>query len=121
MGRRKAEDEPNISLPPPAKTLEGRENQLIAAAMDLAEKRIAEGTASAQEVVHFLRAGSVTTQLQMEKIRGENNLLKSRIKELESRTTGESIYAEALKAFRGYAGVDPVDPEADDYGHTDLY
>lgn len=114
MVRRKPE-EPTKPLPPPAKTLEGREQQLTAAAYDLAEMRIANQTASAQEVVHFLRAGSVHNQHVLEKIRGENDLLKSRIKELESRTSSESIYAEALEAFRGYAGIDPVDPEADDY------
>jgi hypothetical protein len=114
MVRRKPE-EPAIVLPPPAKTLEGREQQLTAAAYDLVEQRIANGTASAQETVHFLRVGSTEKITQIAKLKGDNRLLETRIKELESRTSGESMYAEALKAFRGYAGIDPVDPEADDY------
>lgn len=116
MARRKSEEdfEP---LPPPATTLEGREDQLIAAAMDLVETRIRSGTASAQETVHFLRLGSVQSQLQNDKLRSENEVLKTRVKEMESRKSGEGMYAAALAAFRGYAGVDPIDPEAprDDY------
>lgn len=112
MVRRKPE-EPSTPLPPPATTLEGREQQLTAAAYDLVEQRIANQTASAQETVHFLRVGSSEKQAQLEKLKGENDLLKSRIKELESRTSGESMYAEALAAFRGYSGADPVDPDAE--------
>lgn len=114
MVRRKPE-EPDVSLPPPAKTLEGREEQLTAAAYNLVERRIANGTASAQETVHFLKVGSTEKIAQLEKLRGENNLLKTRIKELESRTSGESMYAEALQAFKGYAGIEPIDPEGDEY------
>lgn len=116
MPRRSSEpDEPMLPLPPPATTLEGREEQLTAAAYNLVERRIANGTASAQETVHFLRAGSVDTQYRIDKYKAENDLLRTRVKELESKTTGEAMYAEALAAFRGYAGVDFVDPEADDY------
>ena len=42
----------------PAITPEGREKQLISLAMDLAEQRLLDGTASAQEVTHFLKLGS---------------------------------------------------------------
>lgn len=118
MVRRKPE-EPSIPLPPPATTLEGREQQLTAAVYDLVEQRVAAGTASAQETVHFLRVGSTEKIAQIEKLKGDNKLLEARIKELESKTSGEAMYAEALQAFRGYAGIDAVDPEADDYGQEE--
>jgi hypothetical protein len=111
---RKIEEPDDPSLPPPAKTLEGRENQLIVAAMDLVEKRIHQGTASAQETVHFLKLGSVTSQLQNDKLRSENEVLKTRVKEMESRGSSEGLYAEALAAFRGYSGQDEVDPDDPD-------
>ena len=114
MVRRKPE-EPAVPLPPPAKTLEGREQQLTAAAYDLVEQRIHNGTASAQETVHFLRVGSTEKIAQLEKLQGDNQLLRARVKELESKTSGETMYAEALKAFKGYAGIEPVDPEADEF------
>lgn len=108
---RKAPTEPK--LPPPATTLEGREDQLIAAAMDLVETRIAEGSASAQETVHFLKLGSVRNQMEQKKIEAENAMLQARVKEMESRTSSEGLYAEALAAFRGYAGQEPI--EEDNY------
>ena len=101
-------------LPPPATTLEGREQQLTALAMDLAEHRLATGEASAQEVVHFLRLGSVQAQLQNDKLRAENEVLDARVKEMESRTSSEGLYAEALKAFRGYSGQEPIEDDDDD-------
>lgn len=114
MGRRLPDDSPT-PLPPPAKTLEGREDQLIAAAMDLVERRISEGTASAQETVHFLKLGSVRNQLEQEKLRGENQVLLARVKDLESRRSGDELYAAALQAFKGYSGQEPVDPDEDFY------
>lgn len=118
--RRKSDVDPT-PLPPPATTLEGREEQLIAAAMDLVERRISEGTASAQETVHFLKLGSVRNQLEQDKIRQENLVLQTRVKEMESRKSGEEMYTRALNAFRGYSGQEPIDPENMDYEDPDLY
>ncbi len=112
--KRKATTDPLASLPPPAKTLEGREDQLIAAAMDLVERRITEGTASAQETVHFLRLGSVRNQLEQDKLRAENSVLKSRVKEMESRKSSEDLYARALAAMRGYQGIEPSEEGFDE-------
>lgn len=107
-------------LPPPATTLEGREDQLIAAAMDLVERRIQEGTASAQETVHFLKLGSVRNQLEQDKLRHENDVLQTRVKEMEGRRSGEELLGKALAAFRGYSGQEPVDPEEDFFDNQDL-
>jgi hypothetical protein len=103
----------NAELPPPAPTLEGRENQLIAAAMDLVERRICEGTASAQETVHFLRLGSVKSQLENDKLKQENIVLMARVEEMKSRTSSEGLYAEALAAFRGYSGAELIEDDDD--------
>lgn len=42
----------------PAISPEARDNQLIALAYNLVEKRLLEGTASSQETTHFLKLGS---------------------------------------------------------------
>ena len=102
-------------LAPPAKTLEGRNDQLTALAFDLAERRMMDGTASAQEVVHFLRQGSPAQRHLIEKLERENELLKTRVADMEARRSSDDIYARALAAFRGYSGQDPVDPEADEF------
>ena len=106
-------------LPPPAPTLEGREQQLVALATDLAEHRLVNNEASAQEVVHFLKLGTVQAQLQNDKLRAENEVLTARVKEMESRTSSEALLSEALAAFRGYSGQDPIEEdEFDDVYHS---
>jgi hypothetical protein len=102
---------PEPVLPPPAKTLEGREDQLIAAAMDLVERRISEGTASAQETVHFLKLGSVRNQLEQSKLKAENDMLSARVKDMESRQSSEGLYVKALAAFKGYSGEEPIEED----------
>lgn len=114
MATRRKSDEVPEPLPPPATTLEGREEQLINAAMNLVERRISEGTASAQETVHFLRLGSVKNQLEQDKLRQENEVLKTRVKEMESRRSSEELYRNALAAFKGYSGQAEPEDEFDD-------
>ena len=114
MARRQPEENPR-PLPPPATTLEGREDQLIAAAMDLVEQRINMGTASAQETVHFLRQGSVRNQLEKDKLRQENVVLQARVAEMESRRSSEELYSRALAAMRNYQGLEDADEEYSNY------
>lgn len=116
MARRDRSAEDDVVLPPPASTLEGREDQLIALSYDLIEKRMMAGTASAQEAVHFANRGSRKSQLELEKILAENEVLRSRVKEMESRKSQEDLLARALAAFKGYSGQeDPFDGEDGDY------
>ena len=88
----------------PAMTEEGRENQLIALANSLVEKRLREGTASSQETVHFLRLGSQKSRLELEKLRRENELLTAKTEALQSAKRSEELLAEAIKAFGIYTG-----------------
>lgn len=118
MAKRKAmeSDEPPKSLPP-VLTLEGRENQLIAASYDLAEKRILEGTASSQELTYFLKAGSSKTRLELEKLRKENELLRAKTEALEAQVNNEALLEKALAAFRSYRG----EGEDEDDEYADVY
>lgn len=113
MSKRKAIDpaERPQSLPP-ALTLEGRENQLIAAAYDLVERRILEGTASSQETTYFLKAGSSRTALENEKLREENKLLRAKTEALQAQVSNEALLEKALKAFRSYRGEEESEEEA---------
>ena len=87
---------------PPATSPEARENQLIALAYDLVEKRLLEGTATSQETVHFLKMGSVRQQEELEKLRRENELLKAKTDDIQSSHTSEQLYKEAIDAMRSY-------------------
>lgn len=116
--RRKAtvsEEELVLSIPPPATSIEGRNNQLIAAAFDLAERRLHDGSASAQEVVHFLRLGAAEQRLKEEKLHNENLVLAARTEEMKARSSGEELMSRALAAFRGYSGQDEIVSEEDGY------
>lgn len=123
MARRKAIDFADSQEPPkplpPALTLEGRENQLIAASYDLAEKRILEGTASSQELTYFLKAGSSKMRLELDKLREENKLLRAKTEALQAQVNNEALLEKALKAFRSYRG-DDVDEGEDDL-YADVY
>lgn len=88
----------------PALTPEARENQLIAAAVDLAEKQLREGTASSQVITHYLKLGSTKERLEKEKLERENELLRARTEALQSSQRVEELYANALEAMRRYNG-----------------
>lgn len=93
---------------PPARTPEDREQQLIAAAVDLAEDQIRSGTASAQVMTHFLKLGSTRERLEQERLKRENILLGAKAEAMESAKRMEELYAEAITAMRSYAGHDPL-------------
>lgn len=85
-------------------TPEGQENYLISLANNLAEQRLRDGTASSQEVTHFLKLGSTSARLEREKLEAENILLQAKAEALRSQQQSEALYSEAISAFRRYAG-----------------
>lgn len=99
----------------PATTPEGREQQLIAAAVHLAEKQLNDGTASAQVITHYLKLGSSTEQLAQEKAKQDIELAKAKIESMASAKRVEEMYAEALGAMRAYGGHEPLPQPDFDY------
>ena len=98
----------------PALSPESRENQLISLAVDLVEQRLLDGTASSQETTHFLKLGSMKNQLEMEKLREENKLLKAKTESIQSAKRVEELYTEAINAMRRYSGNRSSSDEEDD-------
>lgn len=88
----------------PSTSEEGRESQLVSLAIDLAERQLAEGTASSQVMTHYLKLGSTRERLEQERLRNENDLLRSKVDQLASAKHVEELYAEALNAMRSYSG-----------------
>ena len=100
----------------PATTPEGRENQLVGLAVDLAEQQLREGTASSQVISHFLKLGSSREALEKERLRGENELIRAKVESLESQRRFEEVTEEALKAMRSYQGIEEeYDVDEDGY------
>ena len=94
----------NSSRHDPAKTPEGRENQLISLAIDLAEKQLQEGTASSQVITHFLKLGTERERLEREKLEQENLLISEKINAIRAAERVEELYANAIAAMKSYGG-----------------
>lgn len=101
---------------PPAKTPEARENQIIAAAWDLAEERILDGTASNALLVQCLRMGSTKERIEKELMSERIRNTKIKTEAIESEKRMDEIYAKALNAMRIYSGRSPYeDEDEEDY------
>lgn len=98
----------------PASTPQARENQLVSLAVELAEKQLAEGTASAQVITHYLKLGSSREMLEQERLGRENELLKAKADQLASQARVEELYKNAISAFQSYSGNEPKD-DVEDY------
>lgn len=85
-----------------ATTPEARENQLVNLAVDLAERQLREGTASAQVVSHYLKAGSSREYLEKQRIAMDVELMQAKRELMESHTRMEELYDRAIKAMQGY-------------------
>lgn len=113
MGRRKSEPiVPDSSRKTrPALTPEARENQLIALAIDLAEKQLIEGTASSQVITHYLKLGSTKERIEKEILEKQKDLIVAKTESYQSAKRTEELYADAMKAIRKYRGERDDDDE----------
>ena len=100
----KASDTPKKSSSRPAMSPEAVENRLINKTYKAVEKRIESGTATAAELIHFLRLGSTKEQLELEKLKKENELLKAKTGAIRSQEETKELYENAIKAFSRYSG-----------------
>lgn len=106
MGRKKIVEETNQELVPIRRAIDPqvRENNMIALSENLAEKQLRDGTASAQVICHYLKLGSMEKQLELEKLRNENALLKKKVEALDAQIENETTYADAIAAMKKYSG-----------------
>lgn len=96
----------------PATTPEARENQLIALAVDLAEKQLLEGTASSQVITHYLKLGSTKEKIEQDILREQKKLVQAKTENLQSAKRIEELYTKAISAMRSYSGQ--LDKDDDD-------
>lgn len=95
----------------PAMSAEAVENRLINKAYKAVERRIDSGEATAAELVHFLRQGSIKEQLELEKLKKENELLRAKTESIQSQKEIKELYSEAISAFRRYSGMPEMEVE----------
>lgn len=97
----------------PALGIEERENQLIAMAMDRAEEKFMNHTASDTLTVHFLRLATTRMELEKEKIRKEIAQLEAKTDAIQSMAKMEELYTNAMDAMKRYGGRINQDPGED--------
>lgn len=88
----------------PALNPQSRENQMISLAVDLVEQRLRDGTASAQETVHYLKLASTRAKLESERAQLENELIRAKIQSLRDQADIKKLYNDAIDAMRRYSG-----------------
>lgn len=111
--RKDAHLAPVIPIRKRATTPEVREQQLVAAAYDLAERQIADGTASAQVITTFLKLGTSRERLEQERMQNEIALMEAKREAMESAARVEELYIGALNAMRSYQGEAPIELEGE--------
>ena len=90
---------------PAATTIEERENQLIALAIDRAEQQIRDGTASAQVIVHYLKLGSTREKIEQRGLEQKQELDAAKVEAIKSQKHIEELYSNAMDAMRRYSGT----------------
>lgn len=89
----------------PAITPEDRENQMIALAVDLAEKQLKEGTASSQVITHYLKLGSTKERLEKEILEKQKDLITAKTENLRIAQETKDLMEQAMAALGSYRGM----------------
>jgi hypothetical protein len=98
------EDIPPPRRPRRPKTEAGREKQMVALAVDLAEQQLRDGTASAQVITHYLKLGTEREKLERAILKEQRDLITEKTKALKSAAHMEELYAQAIEAMKTYGG-----------------
>lgn len=97
-------DAPLYSETPPALTQEGRDAQLIAMAYDLVEQRMRDGTATSQEVTHFLKLATERAKLQDRILEAQAELYRAKTDAIRSESHRDELYQQVIDSIRRYGG-----------------
>lgn len=86
----------------PAITPEGREDQMIAYAINLAEEQLRNGTASSQVITHYLKLGSMREKYEKKKLQEEIKLLEAKTEAIKADREKNDLYQQVIEAIRTY-------------------
>lgn len=93
-----------VTNSPPSTTQEARQAELINLAEKAAEQKLRDGTAPSQIICHYLKLSTIQYQLELEKIKKENQLLEAKTKAIAAAENTERMYGDAIEAMRKYGG-----------------
>lgn len=77
----------------------------ISLAYNLVLQRLRDGTATSQETTYFLKLGSTKNNLENEKLRNENEVLKEKVKMFQASRDSNVDYAKVIECMKRYNGV----------------
>lgn len=87
-----------------AYTPEERENQIVAEATNEAERRILDGSASDQLLIHYLKLATEENKLKNAILEREHELVAAKTEAIQSVKNTEILYRDAIAAMRKYGG-----------------
>ena len=87
----------------PASDAEKREQQLINAAVNLAEKQLLEGTAAAPVITHYLKLASKKEALERQIMANQAELLAAKKENMNREKESEVSSKAAIEALKSYA------------------
>ena len=108
MGRqRKSDINPQVELEPIYRPIdpEAREQQMISLAVDLAEQKLRDGTATSQIIEHYLRLGTAKAMMDVALLHEELELKRAKTEAIRAERTEEEKYQRAIDAMRIYSGM----------------
>ena len=100
----------------PALSAEARENQLIALAVNLAEKQLREGTASSQVITHYLKLATTREKIEQEILERQKELIAAKTEAYQSAAKAEVSYQEVIDALRKYGGLNETGQDKKVFG-----
>ena len=86
----------------PATNPEGREQQMIALAVDLAEKQLRDGTAAPSIVNHYLKMASTREVIEREMLQKQSKLIDAKVESIVQSKEQELTAKAALEAMKNY-------------------
>lgn len=104
MAKQKEVKPLNVGEFPKPKTMDARDNQMIALAYDLVEQRMREGTATSQETTYFLKYAAMRekAELELDILREQRKLLEAKTENLQMAKRNEELLEKAMSAFASY-------------------
>ena len=96
----KKKEEPVLGRP--AESPEARENQLIALAVNLAEKQLRDGSASPSVINHYLKMASTREKIERQMLEKQAALLDAKAQNIADSKDNEQIAKAALEALKSY-------------------
>lgn len=86
----------------PASNPEAREQQLVNLAVDLAEKQLRDGTASAAVINHYLKIASRREVIEREILEKQSKLIDAKTQNIVKEKESEELTKQALAAIKSY-------------------